>query len=172
MLRRIIMGFLLTIFFLIQTTLIQGLSLASITPNLLLILTFVSGFMRGKKSGIWVGFFAGLLIDINYGQMIGLNALIYMYIGYLNGFFHTLFYDEDITLPLILISGSDLLYGFSFYVLRFLLRNRLDFSFYLLRIIIPELIYTVVITIILYRPLLKLNRFLEEREKRSANKFV
>lgn len=172
MLRKIVMGFLLILFFLIQTTLVQGLALASITPNLLLILTFVSGFMRGKKSGIWVGFFAGLLIDIFYGQMIGFNALIYMYIGYLNGFFHKLFYDEDITLPLVLVCGSDFLYGFSVYVLRFLLRNRLDLPFYMMRIIIPELIYTVVFAIILYRPLLKLHRFLEEREKRSANKFV
>ncbi len=172
MLRKIIMGFLIILFFIIQTTLIQGLSLASITPNLLLILTFVSGFMRGKRSGLWVGFFAGLLIDMYYGQIIGHNALIYMYIGYLNGFFNKLFYDEDITLPLALICGSDFLYGFSVYVIRFLLRNRLDVSFYMTRIIVPELIYTVVVAIILYRPLLKLHRFLEEREKRSANKFV
>lgn len=172
MLRKIVMSILLIIFYLIETTLIEGLSLASITPNLLLILTFVSGFMEGKKSGIWVGFFAGILIDIFYGQLLGFHALIYMYIGYLNGFFHKLFYDEDITLPLLLISGSSFLYNFTFYVLRFLLRNRLDFSFYLTHIMIPELIYTVVVAIILYRPLLKLHRFLEEREKRSANKFV
>ena len=29
-------------------------------PNLILILTCSMGFMRGKKSGMWVGFFSGI----------------------------------------------------------------------------------------------------------------
>lgn len=45
-------------------TVFQTLSIASIVPNLLLILTVSFGFMRGKKEGMFVGFFCGLLIDI------------------------------------------------------------------------------------------------------------
>lgn len=171
MLRKIITGILILFFFVLQTTLFQWFSLASITPNLLLILVFAFGFMRGKKAGIWIGFFCGLLLDIYYGNIIGFYACIYMYIGYINGIFNKVFYDEDITLPLVLIFGSNILYGFVIYIIRFLLRTRLDFAYYFMHVIIAETVYTMVIAILIYRPLLKLNRWLEEIEKRSASKF-
>ena len=88
----------------------QTLALASIAPNLMIILTASFGFMRGKKSGMFVGFFCGLFMDVFSGNLIGFYALLYMVIGYLNGFFRRLFYAEDIKLPLILISGSEFVY--------------------------------------------------------------
>lgn len=171
MLRKLFTGLCLILFFLLQVTLFQSFSLASVKPNLILIFVFTFGFMRGRRTGIWVGFFGGLLLDIYYGDSIGFYAMLYMYIGYLNGIFYKLFYDEDITLPLLLIFASNIIYGFSVYVIRFLLRGRLDFGYYVQHVIIAETVYTMLVAIIIYRPLLKLNRVLEKIEKRSANKF-
>lgn len=171
MLRKIFTGLCLIVAFLLQVTLFQSLSLASTKPNLILILVFIFGFMRGQKTGIWVGFLGGLLLDIYYGDSIGFYAMIYMYIGYFNGTFYKLFYDEDITLPLLLIFVSNILYGFSVYVIRFLLRGRLDFGYYVEHVIIAETIYTMIVAILIYRPILKMNRVLEKIEKRSASKF-
>lgn len=117
-----------------------------------------------------MGFFSGLLVDICYGDMLGFYALIYMYIGYLNGFFQTIFYDEDLKLPMILITASDFIYGIIIYVFLFALRNRTNFFYYLSRVIIPEVVYTVVVTIVLYRIILIVNRKLEASEKRSAGR--
>jgi rod shape-determining protein MreD len=39
-------------------------------------------------------------------------------------------------------------------------------------VILPEALYTIVVTIILYPLILKINQKLEEKEKRSAQKFV
>jgi rod shape-determining protein MreD len=170
--RRIAIVFIVLICFLLQGTIFHTLSIASISPNLLIIVTSSYGFMGGKKEGLLVGFFCGLLVDIFYGSVIGLNTLIYMYIGYLNGFFSRIFYEEDIKLPMILITGSDFLYGILTYVFSFLLRRRLDFLSYLNRIIFPEIVYTVLITIILYRIILIINYKLEDGNKRGANRFV
>jgi rod shape-determining protein MreD len=145
------------------------LSLAFIAPNLLIVVTSSFGFMRGKKEGLMIGLFSGLLIDIFYGDVLGFYALIYMYIGYVNGFFNKIFYDEDIKLPMVLITMSDLVYGLVIYVFLFLLRSRLDFGYYFIHIIMPEVIYTVVVTIVLYRIIRWMNRKLEVREKRSAS---
>lgn len=171
MLRKLFTGLCLIAGFLLQVTLFQGLSLASVKPNLILILVFAFGFMRGKKTGIWTGFFGGLLLDIYYGDSIGFYAMIYMYVGYLNGVFYKFFYDEDITLPVMLILMSSLLYGFCIYVIRFLLRGRLDFIYYAEHVIAAETVYTLITAVLIYRPLLKLNRLLEKIEKRSAGKF-
>lgn len=171
MLRKIFTGLCLIAAFLLQVTLFQGLSMASTKPNLILIIVFIFSFMRGQRAGIWVGFAGGLLLDIYYGDSIGFYAMIYMYIGYFNGIFYKLFYDEDITLPLLLIFISNMLYGFSVYVIRFLLRGRLDFGYYAEHVMIAETIYTMVVAILIYRPILKINRILEKIEKRSAGKF-
>ena len=171
MIRKLVLTISIILFYILQCTLFQKLSLASVSPNLLLILTFAAGFMRGKKEGLYVGFFCGFLLDLFYGKTIGFNAMLYMYIGYINGFFSNVFYDDEVPFPIGLLCASDFLYNFVFYIFAFLLRNRLAFSYYLLHIILPEMIYTVVIMLLIYRLMLKINRKLEELEKRSAAKF-
>jgi rod shape-determining protein MreD len=170
--RKVVLTLLIIVCFCLQCTLFNTLSLGYISPNILIIITSSFGLMRGKKEGLVIGFFCGLLIDIFYGDVLGFYALIYMYIGYVNGFFNKIFYDEDIKLPIILITLSDLTYGFIIYVFLFLLRTRFDFIYYLIHIIIPEVVYTIVVTIVFYRVIRAINRKLESKEKRSASKFV
>lgn len=171
MLRIMMTGVFILVFFLLQTTIGQSIAIASVAPNLPLILVSEFGFMRGQKSGIWVGFFCGLMLDLYYGDAVGFYALLYMVIGYLNGFFHQMYYDEDITLPIILLTGSNIVYGFFVYVIRFLLRNRLNFFYYFPHVIVAETVYTLLIAVLVYRPILKVNRAVEKIEKRSASKF-
>ena len=151
--------------FLLQTTLFQGLAFGGIVPNLLIVLTSAFGFMRGEKEGLIIGFICGLLCDICYGDIVGTQALIMMYIGFLNGKFSGIFYPEDIKLPMALIVISNLSCGVINYILLFLLRGRLNFSYYFQNIILPEVVYTTVITLILYPIILKLDMHLESREK-------
>ena len=98
--------------------------------------------------------------------------MIYLFVGFINGLFERLYFDEDIKLPLFLIAISEFLYGVIIYLLMFLLRSDFNFLFYLNKIILPELIYTIVITLGLYPLILMINHKLEAEEKRSASKFV
>ena len=139
--------------FLLQSTFFQAVSFAGIVPNLLIIITSAAGFAGGRKDGMITGFFSGLLLDIFYGNLIGLNALIFLYIGYLNGFGNRVFYPEDVKFPMIFITLSDLACLVLQYIFGFLLRARLDMTFYFINIMLPEVIYTIVVTIILYRPI-------------------
>ena len=170
--RRIVTGIIIIICFLLQTTVFQSLTFANITPNILIIVVSSFGFMRGKKEGMYIGFLCGALIDIFYAQVLGGYALLFMYIGYLNGFFRKLFFPEDFKLPMVLIAASDFVYNFVIYFFLFLFRNRLEFFYYLSHVILPELVYTLLMMIVLYFIILKINYRLEEIEKRSAAKFV
>ncbi|MDD7738730.1 MAG: rod shape-determining protein MreD [Lachnospiraceae bacterium] len=162
--RKFTLAVLILVTFLLQTTVFQSLEIASVTPNLLLILTVAFGFMRGKKEGLWVGFFCGLCIDLFYSNLLGFYTLLYMYVGYMNGFFYKVFYDEDIKVPMVLTALSDLAYNIVVYILQFLLRVRLSFFDYLEHIILPEMVYTMVISIVFYRILFLINRKLTENE--------
>lgn len=158
--------------YLLQCTVFSSLELAGIKPNLLIIVTASFGFMRGSREGVLVGFVSGLLADIQFGDMIGFYSLIYLLVGYINGMFQRLYFDEDIKLPLFLIAISEFLYGIIVYFLTYLLRSDFNFLLYLNKIILPELIYTIVITLGLYPLILFINHKLEAEEKRSASKFV
>ena len=94
-----------------------------------------------------------------------------MYVGYVTGLFQKRYYPEDIKLPLVIISASDLMSNLIIYVMLFLTRSRYDFGYYLGNVIVPELVYTTIITIFLYLLLLKINQKLEAYEKRRAIKF-
>ncbi len=170
--RGIVTTILILVCFLLQCTVFRALDFGGIIPNLLVILTSSFGFMRGERTGLVIGFVCGILTDIFFGDVLGLYALILMYIGYVNGKFSRVFYPEDIKLPATLIIASDFCYGFFCYVLTFLMRGRLAFNFYFMNIILPEVIYTAVMTIILYPFILLLNKWLENGERRSARKFV
>lgn len=170
--RKIITVCIIIVCFLLECTVFQSLSFASITPNLLIVVTAAFGFMRGYKEGMLVGFISGLLIDIMFSELIGFYALIYTIIGYANGFFKRIFYPDDIKLPLILIGASDFIYGNIVCFFMFIMRSRFDYFYYLRSIIVPELIYTILVTLILYQIILYINQKLEADEKRSASKFV
>ena len=141
-------------------------------PNIMIVFTASFGFMRGEKTGLIMGFACGFLSDIFFGNVLGLNAMIYMYIGYANGKFNRIFYQEDIKLPLGLIFLSDLAYGFLYYVTLFLMRARFNIRYYFIHIILPEVVYTILVTLLLYPLVLWINKKLEESEKRRARKFV
>ena len=172
MLNVLVSALFVIICFLLQSTVFNSLSFGGIIPNLMIVVTASYGFMRGRKSGLLVGFFSGLLIDIFFGDILGFYALIYMYIGYLNGIFRKMFYPEDIKLPIALIVGSDFLCNFVIYVLTFFLKGRFQFSYYFLNIIIPEMVYTIIVTCVLYPLLLLVESRLEWREKEGASKIV
>lgn len=155
--RCITIGILIIICFLCQSTIFHFFELAGVVPNLMLIITMSFGLMRGRKEGLLVGFFSGLLIDIFFGSILGPYAFIYMTIGYTNGFFHRIYYVEDVLLPMIMITLNDFLYNIIIFVVFFMLRNHLDFLQYLKIVILPEMIYTILITLFFYKILVRIN---------------
>lgn len=170
----LVVFFILLVFFcfILQCTLFQKLSFGGISPNLLMITTTSIALMKGDKAGIYTGFFSGLFIDIFFGSIIGLYALIYMILGFLVGKFSRIFYPEDMKLPLALILLSDLSYGMICYILLFLLRGRFHFSYYLFHIILPETVYTIIVSIFLYPIILFIYKKLNVDESRSEIDFV
>lgn len=171
MVRKIVLFLIIAVCFLLQTSVFPALSFAGIAPNVMIIVVSSFGLMRGKKEGLWVGFFCGLLIDIFFGFYLGVYALLYMNVGYINGFLQKRFFPDDIKLPMIMIGTSDIACNLVVYLVMFLLRGRFQFLYYLRSVIIPEFVYTMVVTIFLYFILLKLNQRIEVHEKRRAKKF-
>ena len=156
----------------LQFGLFANSPLIDTVPNILLIITVAFGFMKGKIQGMVIGFFCGLVMDILSMNAIGFHMVIFILTGYLNGALHQWLYSDYIVFPLIVTAFSSFFYGLYMYCFQFLIRNRLDFVFYLKRVIVPEIIYTVILTSVIYQLLSFINYKLEMTERRSAAKFV
>lgn len=170
--RKVITFVIILVCFLLESTIFHNLKIATVSPNLLIIVTASFGFMKGKKTGMAVGFISGFFVDLFWGHLMGFNMSLYTVIGYLNGAFERLFYDDDIKLPIGLISASELVYGVITYAFMYMLRGDFNFDIYLSHIILPELVYTILVTLILYQIILHINKKLEAEEQRSASRFV
>ena len=158
--------------FLLQTTVLQWHPYLEITPNILLIVTFSFGFMRGRSEGLYVGFLCGLLMDLFYGDIIGFYTLIFIYVGYINGIVSNYLVTDIVLLPMGLCLFSELFYNGYIYIFGFLLRNRLNVIQYVQTVILPETVLTMIFTIFVYGILLTVNKKLEAIEKKGADKFA
>lgn len=164
---------LIWVFFLLQTSVCPWIAFGSIKPNLLVILIASIGFMEGSKAGMWTGFalwafgrsVCGKRRQPHFPERCYrrparfLRAAV-LYVGYLCGQANRLFYPEDIKLPLMMIAAADLCVNFVCYLIMFLMRARLDIGYYLLHIILPEAVYTIVVAFIFYPLLLLLHKWL------------
>ena len=94
-------------------------------------------------------------------------SFIFMTIGFLCGYCQKIYFTDNYILPCVLVGLSDLVYGFYYYITEFLVRGKLHFTFSFSHIILPELIYTLVISVVVFRVLNRLEKYLstERREE-------
>ena len=149
--RYICMFFMIIAGFLLQTTIFPHIQLLNVIPNLLIVLTAASGFMQGRKFGLYTGFLCGSLMDLMYNDVIGICIFIFVVVGYVNGIANKLYFEDDLSIPLTAIAISDILYGVLYYICMFLMRGRLNILSYFFNIIIPETIYTIIFGIFIYK---------------------
>lgn len=139
--------------FILESSVFSKLPLVGCAPDLILIITFIYGYTNGKIPGMLAGFFGGLIIDVFYCNVIGFNALVLLFIGFVSGIWNSYFYSDDLYIPLLMITGSDFCYCLVYFAFWFGLRNRLNFGFYLIHEILPELLLTFAAALIIYKPI-------------------
>ena len=146
---------LILLFYLIQVTFGNAIGIGGITPNLLIILPVLFGFFKGRNEGMLVGFLSGVMYDLFFSSLFGFSALVFVYIGYFSGIFYKEYEKVEVLIPLAMIMASDFVFEFLSYIGNFLLHNRLNVDFFLRRFIMPEVVYTLVVALVLYYPLMK-----------------
>lgn len=166
-------GELLIIFFfyLIQVTFGRTISIGGIMPNLLIIIPVLFGFLHGSNEGMFTGFFAGLMYDLFSSDLFGFAGLVFVFAGYFAGVFYQKYEEKEMLIPLAMLLISDFCFEFMSYIGNFLLHNRLDVMYFISRFILPEVVYTLFIAVILYKPVTFINGRLDSRRKRRISEF-
>lgn len=164
--RKVIELILIIIFIALQTTLGRVIRLGGVMPNFMILLPVIFGYMNGSKEGIFTGFFAGVAYDTYSANVFGYSSLVFSAVGYVSGLFFSKYEESNITLPLIFTMAGDFVFETGSYFGIFMLHNDLDYGFYLNRFIIPEMLYSAMIMLLIIKPLMKLNPYLNSRDKR------
>ncbi len=168
----IIIAILVIISFLLQTSVFPFFQIFGVVPNIVLILVVFVAVMNGSTSAMVVGFVCGLLIDAMYGTTLGIYAFFYMMIGYVNGYLHVLFFAEASFLPLVLVFVNDIVYHILTYIVFFVPQRKWNFLFYLKKIIVPELVYTTIVSIVLYQVFLNIYKLAKRKKKKRGSRHV
>ena len=160
--------------FVLQTTVLRYIAIAGICPNLIVILPVLFGFLGDEREGIYTGFACGIVFDAFYADVLGVNAFIFMMFGYAAGLLGRMFTKSEMIVPVLLIICADFCYGIVNYAIYFLVHRRFDMGYYLNKIIMPELVYTVFMSIIIYRLLLigHSDKKVVSKKERTINKYV
>lgn len=167
MLRLVFVLIQLVLCFLLQASVFPAIPLAGVVPDFLLILVISVAYTKGNTAGMFTGFFAGLLTDACFSDVMGLCALLYLCIGYLAGYSEKIYDEKDYVMPMLMIVAGEFLYSFAYYVAFFLLRSRTELLFYFLHLILPRMVYTVLAAAFLCPLFLLAHRLLCRLEQRE-----
>jgi rod shape-determining protein MreD len=88
MLRAARLGLVLVVLLTLQTTWLADLRPLGEPGDLLLLLAIAAGMAGGPQRGAFVGFLAGMAIDLVLLTPLGLSALAYLAVGYVVGAVH------------------------------------------------------------------------------------
>lgn len=142
---------LLIIYMLLSASLSSMFKMFGIIPNLNLIIVVLVGLMSNNIWGLYTGLIVGLFQDIIFSEIIGINALIYMFIGYLSYRISRKINAENTTFAVFTIAISSLLYSIYIYVYEQIFNSMDGLFVKFIGTYIPEMIYTAIFGIIVLK---------------------
>jgi len=172
LLRIFVMGMLILINYVLQTTFWAEFAIMGVTPDTALILIVGYGILRGDVEGAIFGFSAGILQDIFSGMYIGVFALFGFLTGYAAGSPFRSFFKNNYLLPFFLVIVVSLVHQFLLYIATMLFMGQLDFSHYFSTVIFPTTIYTASVSIPIFAFLYFVNAKIEAYEKGRRHMFT
>jgi len=161
MLRYFIITIVVLLNFLFQSTLFQYFSILGVVPNTSLILIVSFALISGKRTGAIIGICIGLLQDIFFCDVIGVNTLIYFIIGYLVGLTDQKVFKENMFLPFAFTGLSTLFYHIAYFFFMYFLSVSVQFMKLINDVVFIEMIYNSIISIFIYKKILQV--YLEPR---------
>ena len=136
---------------LIQSTVFPYLSIMGVVPNTALILIICIGIYKGRYYGGFFGIFIGLVQDVLFSPVIGINAFIYFFLGYFVGLVEDRLVKSNIIRGILYTILGIIYYNFSYYIFTYFLSKEIPFLLFTKDILLIEIIYTSILSIPVYK---------------------
>lgn len=154
----------LVIYFL-QENLFSWFTIAGVMPNLFVIFALFIGLFSGRNEGTIYGIIIGLILDIAVGNRIGIYTITLAGVGLAAGIFAKNFSKDSRLTIMLMVAGFTFSFETIVYFLNYLILDTNVEIFIFLKILIIEVVYNILITIIIYPLLKKFGYYIEHEYK-------
>jgi rod shape-determining protein MreD len=149
--------------FILQSTVLNIFSVGGVVPNTGLMIVIAFSLISGKKTGAIVGLTTGLLQDMLFSGVIGINTLGLFSVGLLVGNLDQKVFKENLFLPFVITLLSTVFMYLSQFFFIYFLKIEVSLMDLILGDMIKELIYNGAVTVFVYK--LILNNYKEPSVK-------
>lgn len=153
------------IIYLLQVNFFSWFKIAEVMPNLFVILVLYIGLFMGHTLGITYGIVFGILLDLLIGKKIGITSIGLGVVGVIAAKFDKNFSKDSRITVMIMIIFSTAIYEIIAYILQYILLDINAEILQFIRILLVEIIYNTIITIIIYPLFQRIGHDIEDEFK-------
>lgn len=143
-----------------QMTLAPFLRIGGGTPDLIVAVTVSCGLLFGWRVGMGVGATAGLIVDLAFGRIIGLQTLAYGIVGWVCGLTEEKVFKDNWILPSLGGAVASILVQSLALGVMMLFGRMFDVWQEYRMVIFPTSLYNMILTTFVYTGLLRLHRYI------------
>lgn len=157
--------FTILIIYFLQSNFFSWFNISDVMPNLFVIFVLFIGLFANRTMGIVYGLIVGLFLDFVIGAKIGINSLGLGIIGFLAAIFDKNFSKDSRMTIMVMVIAATGIFEISSYFLNYVLMSINIEIINFIKILIIEIIYNLILTIILYPLIQKFGYYIENQYK-------
>ena len=145
----------------LQSNFFSWFTIAGVSPNLFVIFIVFVGLFGNKFMGVTYGLFLGFFLDYLFRSKVGISAIGLALIGILAKVFDKNFSKDSRITIMLMMAALTIFYEVFSYVASYVIFS-INFEFtYFIKILLMEVVYNVVLTVILYPAMQKFGYYIE-----------
>lgn len=134
-----------------QSSILPYFSLFGYLPNTGLVIIIIVALRKGKYYGGIFGLTLGLIQDILFGQVIGVNALVFFILGYIVGLIQEVLDIENVVIPILSSVLGTIFYNFFYYIIMFFLSMDVSREIMMDNVFSIEILYNGILAGLVYK---------------------
>lgn len=158
----VLIGF---IIYFLQVNFFEWFTIAGIKPNLFIIYILFIGLFGSKSMGIVYGSIFGIILDLLFGEKVGINLAGFALVGIIASVFDKNFSKDSRITIMFMVFGTTIIFEVISYFMNYVLYSLNMEMFRFIQILIIEVVYNILITIIIYPLIQKFGYYIENEYK-------
>ena len=158
----IIIGF---VIYFLQADFFNWFSIGGIRPNLFVIYILFIGLFGNRSMGIVYGAVWGIFLDLIYKTNVGINLIGLVLIGVIAILFNKNFSKDSRITVMFMVFGTTIIFEVITYFITYMLYSINVEVLSFIKILIVEIIYNILVTIIIYPLMQKFGYYMENEYK-------
>ena len=158
----ILIGF---IIYFLQSNFFNWFTIFGIKPNLFIIYILFIGLFGNRSMGVVYGSIIGIFLDLLFEERIGANLIGLSVIGIIATLFDKNFSKDSRITIMFMVFGTTIIFEVVSYFTRYILYSVNVEILYFIKILLVEIVYNILITIIVYPLIQKFGYYIENEYK-------